>query len=195
MTSLHLEDPCSRSALCISTSAFAELVGVWAVTGVVTLNVIGLILLSFCIGYGPCLISSFLNFLFCILPLISFSYEKQGFLADFQKSDISSMGMSLFIFLVSGVWEATGVVAESEFGDPLTFLGTSSWNGISESFQNFVILDFVTFQDAERSLVYRAGVCGKAVGLAAYTLVRGPFSSPVTSISMFGMPLLSGDNT
>ena len=44
------------------------------------------------------------------------------------------MGMSLYIFLVSGVWEATGVVAESEFGDPLTFLGTSSWNGISESF-------------------------------------------------------------
>jgi hypothetical protein len=83
MTSLLLGDPCSRPALCISTSVFAEMIGVWAVTGVVTLNVIGLILLSLRIGYGPCLISSFLNFLFCILPIISFSYEKSGVFADF----------------------------------------------------------------------------------------------------------------
>ncbi len=78
------------------------------------------------------------------------------------------MRMSLCTFSTSGVWEATGVVAGNEFGGPMTFLGTSSFLEISGINSNgFAILeDFMIFE-ADRSLVYSAGVCGKAVGVTA----------------------------
>ena len=61
------------------------------------------------------------------------------------------------------MWEATGVVAKTEFRGPLMSLGTSELLIFSHLSEVFAILNISRFSDAERSLVYRAGVCGKAV--------------------------------
>ena len=77
------------------------------------------------------------------------------------------MRMSLGELSTSGVWEATGVVAKFEFRGPLTFFGTSDFLSFSQSFRGFEISIVFVVCDAVRLLVFRAGVCGKAVGVTA----------------------------
>ena len=76
--------------------------------------------------------------------------------------------MSFYELVTLGVWEATGAVATVEFRGPFTFFCTSflfeNLHSLIEKFAIFYIYEELA---AEPSLVYRAGVCGKAVGVAA----------------------------
>ena len=90
------------------------------------------------------------------------------------------MGSSPVKVDISGVWEATGAVANDEFRGPLDFLSTSSFLPFSESLREICILNIFEVCEAERLLVHRAGGCGKAVGVAAYNLISGPFTSSVS---------------
>ena len=78
------------------------------------------------------------------------------------------MRMSFWILRPSGVWEATGVVAKVEFSGPLTFLDTSPFSEIvGIMYIGFAIFNVFVAFEAGRSLIYSAGVCGKAVGVTA----------------------------
>ena len=77
------------------------------------------------------------------------------------------MGSSPVKVDISGVWEATGAVANDEIRSPLEFLSTSSFLPFSHLFRRFEISIIFVVCDAVRSLVYRAGGCGKAVGVTA----------------------------
>ncbi len=102
------------------------------------------------------------------------------------------MGSSPVKIDISGVWEATGAVVKSEFRGPLTFFGTSSFFYEELSFFDVMILICVfdifakcevrLLWKAEKSLFYRAGVCGKAVGVAACCYIGTSFSFSVTSM-------------